>query len=97
VLDKLAIERHGNEAEAAARTVIEQAEAALRGRRGDIPQKFITQLYARAVPEDVTRYGAADIAMWLNAPSIISRSASRMLPRSAAKRSRSRCRASAKQ
>jgi glutamate dehydrogenase len=32
------------------------------GRRADIPAMFIAQLYGRAVPEDVVRYGVDDLA-----------------------------------
>ena len=54
MLDKLAIERHGNE--------IDAAGSALAGRRTDIPHDFVALLYARVVADDVTRYGAEDIA-----------------------------------
>ncbi|HEX9072398.1 MAG TPA: NAD-glutamate dehydrogenase, partial [Pseudolabrys sp.] len=50
------------EEESAARSLIEQASAALARRRRDIPVTFVAQLYGRSVPEDVVRYGADDIA-----------------------------------
>jgi glutamate dehydrogenase len=60
----MAIERPGNneDEEGAARAVIEQAGATLGRRRNDIPNTFVARLYARAVPEDVLRYGADDLA-----------------------------------
>src|SRR5665647_824514 len=56
------VELPASEDEAAARVTIEQAGAALGQRRSDIPASFITQLYARAVPEDVVRYGTDDLS-----------------------------------
>jgi glutamate dehydrogenase len=56
-------EQLGKTEDGAARTVIDQAGAALSRRRTDIPATFIAQLYARAVPEDVVRYGADDLAV----------------------------------
>ena len=58
----MAVEFPATEEESAARGVIEQASAALGRRRRDIPGTFVAQLYGRAVPEDVVRYGADDIA-----------------------------------
>jgi glutamate dehydrogenase len=58
----MAVELPGSEEEAAARAVIEQAGSALAARRSDIPATFVAQLYARALPEDVARYAAADLA-----------------------------------
>jgi glutamate dehydrogenase len=49
------------EEESAARAVIGQANATL-SRRPDIPRAFVGQLFGHAVPEDVLRYGAEDIA-----------------------------------
>ena len=60
--DKSVVERPGSKEETAARAVIDQADLALSGRRNDIPATFVAQLYARAVPEDVVRYGAADLS-----------------------------------
>ena len=40
-----------------------QAGTALHERRPDIPASFVTQLYARTVPEDVVRYDAVELAM----------------------------------
>jgi glutamate dehydrogenase len=62
VLDKPAAERHGNEIDAAASSIIDKASRALAGRRADIPQDFVALLYARVVPDDVTRYDAEDVA-----------------------------------
>ncbi|MFY9686954.1 MAG: NAD-glutamate dehydrogenase, partial [Pseudolabrys sp.] len=45
-----------------ARPIIEKAGAALARRRGEVPASFIEQLYGRAVPEDVARYGPDDLA-----------------------------------
>jgi glutamate dehydrogenase len=56
------VELPASEDEAAAHVIIEQAGAALGQRRSDIPASFITQLYARAVPEDVVRYGTDDLS-----------------------------------
>ena len=58
----MAVELPSGEDEAAARTVIEQAGTALIERRGDIPATFVAQFYGYAVPEDVVRYAAADLA-----------------------------------
>ena len=58
----LAVELPASEEEVAARACLEQAGAALGRSRNDIPASFVAQLYARAVPEDVVRYGAADLA-----------------------------------
>jgi glutamate dehydrogenase len=61
--DSMAPEYADTEHETAARAVIEQAGAALAARRADIPPTFVAQLYARAVAEDVLRYGVGDLAM----------------------------------
>ena len=58
----LAVELPGNDEQGAARAVIEQAGAALARSRNDIPASFVAQLMRRAVPEDVVRYGADDLA-----------------------------------
>ena len=55
-------ERPGNEEERAARALIEQAGKTLSRRRPEIPASFVVQLYGRSVPEDLTRYGADDLA-----------------------------------
>jgi glutamate dehydrogenase len=61
VPDNVAVERPVGAEERAAQSAIEQAGRALTARRADIPSNFLTQLYARVVPEDVVRYGAADL------------------------------------
>src|SRR5690348_11449457 len=58
----MAVELAGSKEESAARSVIEQACAALAGKRDDIPKNFVAQLYGRAVPEDLIQYGASDLA-----------------------------------
>jgi glutamate dehydrogenase len=58
----MAVEPPASEEESAARAIIAQAGSALAGGRIDIPASFVTQLYGRAVPEDVVRYGAADLS-----------------------------------
>ncbi len=58
----MAVEPPGSEEEIAARKAIAQATAALQERRGDVPPTFVTQIFTGAVPEDVVRYAAADIA-----------------------------------
>jgi len=58
----MAVELAANQEETVARDVIEQATAALGGRRRDIPRTFVAQLFGRSVPEDLMRYGAEDIA-----------------------------------
>ena len=58
----MAAEFPASEHETAARAVIEQAGAALAARRNDIPASFVTQLYGRAVADDVLRYAAPDLA-----------------------------------
>ncbi|HLA19821.1 MAG TPA: NAD-glutamate dehydrogenase, partial [Pseudolabrys sp.] len=57
----MAVELPASKEESAARATIAQAGTALSQRRGDIPASFVAQLYGRAVPEDVVRYGAADL------------------------------------
>ncbi|HET7910401.1 MAG TPA: NAD-glutamate dehydrogenase [Pseudolabrys sp.] len=49
-------------AESAARATLEKAAASLAGQRADIPAGFVEQLFGRAVPEDVARYGSDDLA-----------------------------------
>ena len=58
----MAVDLTGTGEEDAARIVIEQAGTSLSGRRRDIPATFIAQLYSRAVPEDVVRYGGEDLS-----------------------------------
>ena len=58
----MAVELPGSDEDAAARKAIAQAAAALHERRGDVPPDFVAQLFGRAVPEDVVRYAAADLA-----------------------------------
>jgi glutamate dehydrogenase len=58
----LAVELPASAEENAARAVIEQAGVVLSQRRSDVAATSVAQLYARAVPEDVVRYGAADLA-----------------------------------
>ncbi|HEU5019779.1 MAG TPA: NAD-glutamate dehydrogenase [Pseudolabrys sp.] len=43
---------------------LQEAGAILHRRRSDIPASFVAQLYARAVPEDVMRYAANDLALF---------------------------------
>ncbi|HZD91603.1 MAG TPA: NAD-glutamate dehydrogenase, partial [Pseudolabrys sp.] len=50
------------EEEGLANACLAQAGDALHGRRQDIPAGFVAQLYRRAVPEDVLRYDAAELA-----------------------------------
>src|SRR5437588_7305045 len=57
------LERTVRDDDSAAHAVIENAGAALAGRRSDIPRGFVAQIFERAVPEDVVRYGADDLAM----------------------------------
>ena len=56
----MAAELPGSEEQGAAAALIAQAAAAL---AGAVPAPFVNQLFGRAVPEDVVRYGAADLAM----------------------------------
>ncbi|HXZ21538.1 MAG TPA: NAD-glutamate dehydrogenase [Pseudolabrys sp.] len=58
----MAVELPVSAEESAARSVIEQAGAALARQRADIPRIFIAQLYGRAVPEDLLQYGVDDLA-----------------------------------
>ncbi len=57
------LERTARDDDAAAHVAIENAGVALAARRDDIPANFVAQIYERAVPEDVMRYGADDLAM----------------------------------
>jgi glutamate dehydrogenase len=50
------------EQERAARRLIEEAGMILTGRRGDMPEGFAAQMFARAAPEDLARYGPREIA-----------------------------------
>ncbi|MBV8838710.1 MAG: NAD-glutamate dehydrogenase, partial [Alphaproteobacteria bacterium] len=52
----------GSDEERAARRLIEQAGNILKGLRGGIPDSFAAQLYAGAVPEDLVRYEARELA-----------------------------------
>jgi len=58
----MAVELSGSDDEAAARDVIAAAAAALAERRSDVPAGFVDQIFGQAVPEDVVRYAAADLA-----------------------------------
>ncbi len=62
MLSKTPVELSGSDDEGAARAVIEQAGGVLSLSRNDIPAGFVGQIYTRAVPEDVVRYGAGDLA-----------------------------------
>ncbi|HZP71341.1 MAG TPA: NAD-glutamate dehydrogenase [Pseudolabrys sp.] len=52
----------GSSEDTATRATIERAGAMLGRRRPEISEKFVVQLYGRAVPEDVMRYAADDLA-----------------------------------
>ena len=58
----MAVDLPGSEEERAARACLAEADSALAGRRNDIPATFVSQLYARSVPEDVVRYAPVDLA-----------------------------------
>jgi glutamate dehydrogenase len=60
----MTVEVPSSEEDAAAHVLIEQAGTVLCERRREIPPTFAAQLYAHAVPEDVLRYGAADLAFF---------------------------------
>mgnify|MGYP001599108653 FL=1 len=49
--------------EAAARDLLEQAQAQLSSLDPHVATGFAAQLYGRAVPEDLLHYGPADLAM----------------------------------
>ncbi len=57
------VEQPSGPEDSLARECLAQAGAALTGARGDVPAHFIEQLFGRVVPEDVVRYGPADLAM----------------------------------
>lgn len=57
------LERTVRDDDSAAHAVIENAGVVLAARRSDIPKSFVGQIFERAVPEDVVRYGADDLAM----------------------------------
>jgi len=57
----MAAELPGSDAQGAA-NLIAQA-AAMTARRAGMPKDFVAHLFARAVPEDVVRYGVGDLAM----------------------------------
>ena len=50
------------EDERAARRLIEQAGTIVTGLYGEMPESFAAQLFARAAPEDLTRYEARELA-----------------------------------
>jgi glutamate dehydrogenase len=56
------LERTVRDDDSAAQATLDNAGVALAVRRNDIPASFVAQLYARAVPEDVVRYAADDLA-----------------------------------
>src|SRR5580704_11372579 len=56
------LERTVRDDDSAAHATLDNAGVALAARRNDIPANFVAQLYARAVPEDVARYAADDLA-----------------------------------
>ena len=58
----MAVELPASADDNAAQPFLVEADALLHGRRPDIPATFVAELYARAVPEDVARYAAADLA-----------------------------------
>jgi glutamate dehydrogenase len=58
----MAVEHAGSKIEVAAGAAIEEAGAALKARRKDIPATFVEQLFGHAVPEDLARYGPEDLA-----------------------------------
>jgi glutamate dehydrogenase len=55
------LERSVRDDDSIAQAALADAGAALAARRGEIPADFITELFARAVPEDVVCFGADDI------------------------------------
>jgi hypothetical protein len=57
------LERTDRDESSTASALIDSAAAVLTGRRSDIPPSFVAHIFARAVPEDVVRYGADDLAM----------------------------------
>jgi glutamate dehydrogenase len=56
------LERTVRDNDSAAHATLENAGIALAARRSDIPAGFVAQLYGHAVPEDVARYAADDLA-----------------------------------
>ncbi len=62
VLDKPAPDSHDSAEHVAARAAIEQAGGELAARQPGIPAEFVAGLFGRAVPEDVVRYDAAQLA-----------------------------------
>ena len=62
VLDKLAAINASDAEQARAHEAIEQAGAALKLRRGEIPEGFAERLFGQVVPEDVVRYEAIELA-----------------------------------
>jgi glutamate dehydrogenase len=59
----MAVDLPGSDTDHTARAVIAQADQALGRSHPEIPPSFAAQLFARAVPEDVVHYAAADLAM----------------------------------
>jgi len=55
-------ERPDSTEEAAARALIAQAGSLLAGGHPEVPKGFLAQLFARAVPEDLLRFAADDLA-----------------------------------
>nr|WP_246662968.1 NAD-glutamate dehydrogenase [Pseudolabrys sp. FHR47] len=62
MLDKLAAINASDAEQAAAHEAIAQAGAALKLRRGEIPDGFAERLFGQVVPEDVARYEASELA-----------------------------------
>jgi hypothetical protein len=60
--DDMAVEHPGSAEDIAARALIAEAAGALATRRSDIPAGFGERLFDHAIPEDVSRYGAAGLA-----------------------------------
>jgi glutamate dehydrogenase len=59
---KMPADRPGTEEDAAARATIARADALMAERGASIPNNFAAQLFGRAVPEDLLRYAAEDLA-----------------------------------
>ena len=58
----MSAELSASEDESLAHAIVADAGAALSKANGDIPADFVARLFGRAVPEDLVRYGAADLA-----------------------------------
>jgi glutamate dehydrogenase len=52
----------GTEEDEAAQTLIGAADAILNARKGHVPRDFVIELFSRAVPEDLLRYEAREVA-----------------------------------